>query len=139
MSDETNVFCSACQAELAETFIEPARKDEPCPSCGSTRRLVQIISEEALDRTNRPIREMVRTKIRMRGGKKPILEEVSGDDWSRSRAKWVQLDRVLDRANDHYQERVVDLDSGEVIHECDEPLSEHRGHGAARPGGNSGT
>jgi hypothetical protein len=40
---------------------------------------------------------------------------------------------VIDRANDYYHEKDVDKDSEEVIHECEEPLSQHFGHGSAKP------
>jgi hypothetical protein len=44
-----------------------------------------------------------------------------------------QVDRIMDRDNDRYAETVVMRDSGEVVYHCDEPLSEHRGHGSDRP------
>jgi hypothetical protein len=42
------------------------------------------------------------------------------------------LERVLDRADDRYRETVTMIHTGEVVHCCDEPLSQHRGHGSAR-------
>lgn len=39
--------------------------------------------------------------------------------------------RVIDRQNDHYVERVRSTE-GTLLQERDEPLSHHRGHGAAR-------
>jgi hypothetical protein len=39
---------------------------------------------------------------------------------------------LIDRAGDWYEETVVDLATGETIHECSEPLSEHWEHGSAR-------
>jgi hypothetical protein len=34
-----------------------------------------------------------------------------------------------------YEEVVIDDETGETIHECREPLSDHTGHGSARPRG----
>lgn len=31
-----------------------------------------------------------------------------------------------------YSEKVTDTETGEVIHECNEPLDQHQGHGAAK-------
>ncbi len=43
-------------------------------------------------------------------------------------------ERVIDRQNDRYFEKVTLYASGEVTHLCEEPLSKHRGHGAAKKG-----
>jgi hypothetical protein len=40
--------------------------------------------------------------------------------------------RILDRAQDQYVETVTMQDTGEVVHHCTEPLSQHQGHGSAR-------
>ncbi len=39
---------------------------------------------------------------------------------------------ILDRRKNNYHKVVTDPDTGEVLYECKEPLSEHRGHGSAR-------
>ena len=39
---------------------------------------------------------------------------------------------MIDREADTYDETVTDPESGEIVHECHEPLSEHRGHGSAK-------
>jgi hypothetical protein len=49
---------------------------------------------------------------------------------------WALIDekkeRVIDREEDFYFERITDLETGEVIHHCEEPLSSHQGHGGAK-------
>lgn len=62
--------------------------------------------------------------------------------WSRRR-RWIifgtQVDATgrrvnrhdeYDRDADRRRELIVDADTGEVIHEYDRPLSQHRGHGS---------
>jgi hypothetical protein len=44
----------------------------------------------------------------------------------------VKVERSIDRLEDRYSERVTDVDTGEVIRQCDEPLSAHQGHGSAK-------
>jgi hypothetical protein len=61
-------------------------------------------------------------------------EVTSGADYSVTRQRWVRFYRLPDRAGDQYEELVVDPETGEVIHSCKEPLSEHRGRGAAKNG-----
>lgn len=39
---------------------------------------------------------------------------------------------VIDRKNDQYKERVINAETGEVIHSCEELLSKHTGHGTAK-------
>lgn len=38
--------------------------------------------------------------------------------------------RLIDKDANRYFEKVTDPDTGQVLHECNEPLSEHRGHGS---------
>ena len=40
--------------------------------------------------------------------------------------------RVIDRGNNWYEEVVVDEETGKVVHENCEPLSDHKGHGSAK-------
>ncbi len=40
--------------------------------------------------------------------------------------------RIIDRENNWYEEVVVDEETGEVVHENSEPLSDHKGHGSAK-------
>ncbi|QIB67806.1 hypothetical protein Ami103574_00055 [Aminipila butyrica] len=40
--------------------------------------------------------------------------------------------RLVDRRNDKYYEKIIDLETNEVTHFCEEPLSEHYGHGSAK-------
>jgi hypothetical protein len=70
---------------------------------------------------------------RSQGGKgRPYREEIDGDDLWRKTGQWVQLTRTIDRSADWYSEKVVDTRTGEVVHQCEEPLSAHRGHGSAK-------
>ena len=66
------------------------------------------------------------------GYTKPILEDFSRDEVRRLDGKPVRRRRVIDRLNDQYEERVTEKKTGQVLHECKEPLSKHRGHGSAK-------
>ena len=68
-----------------------------------------------------------------RGGKgKPFIETISGDDLHRKKGKWNLITRTIDRENNLYSETITDQDTGIIIHQCIEPLSEHRNHGSAK-------
>ena len=44
----------------------------------------------------------------------------------------MKKERLLDRKNNLYIERIVDMDTGEVVRDIQEPLSDHRRRGAAK-------
>ncbi|MCG6537661.1 MAG: hypothetical protein L7F78_23840 [Syntrophales bacterium LBB04] len=44
----------------------------------------------------------------------------------------MKLSRVIDREKDIYYEVVFNPETGEIFHGCQEPLSQHRGHGASK-------
>ena len=107
-------------AECGEML--PFRMDDeeimPCPVCGSTRRIEDDIKEKMT----------FRAKPHGATGRQE-LEITLGDDFHRKERKWKKIKRVIDRGNDHYEERVVDPKTGETVHSCQEPLSVHTGHG----------
>jgi hypothetical protein len=67
------------------------------------------------------------------GKVRPHLEKKVGDEFQYSTGRWLHLEQTVDHENDLYTEKLTDPESGEVIRDVQERLSEHRGHGAARP------
>ena len=59
-------------------------------------------------------------------------EETTGQDWSVSLNRWVTKHRIVDRDADRYLEFVVDDETGDILHECEEKLSDHQGRGLAK-------
>lgn len=126
---EFSVQCGGCGAVLDETAQQAERK--PCPNCGSDLRQINLSVTDELQ-----IKEQVGMKAKdpTKTGKQKIrIEQLIGDDLHRNSGKWYKKVRVLDRENDRYLEEVIDPDTGAVIHRCEEPLSEHHGHGSAKP------
>lgn len=66
------------------------------------------------------------------GAKAPFIESGDGPDHSRDLGKPVRKRCVIDRERDEYLEHIEDYETGQVLHHCQEPLSEHRGHGDAK-------
>ena len=131
MSDmPPTVTCGDCGRELAEDPDGSVDSREPCFGCGSTSRHFQVsVSDTIVFRTK------LGAKARHPGKRKPFHEQVVGADLHRKSGKWMHLERLIDRENDWYSETVTDPETGEVVHECHEPLSEHKGHGSARQTG----
>ena len=99
----------------------------PCCACGSTVRTHNILITEML-----AVRDGFGLKAKRPGQKKPYVEDLSMPDYSRSRGKHVHRLRVIDRDNNHYFEKITDYETGEIIHHCEEPLTQHQGHGEAK-------
>ena len=127
MSD-SSVKCGNCGRPLDEDRNEPNR--QPCEECGSiTRTVKRAASDEA------EFKERLGLKVKdplLTGRNKFRVEQVCGDELRRASGTWVKKVRVIDRENDKYLEVVTDPVTGEIVHRCDEPLSEHFGHGSAK-------
>ncbi len=120
------VQCAECNRFLDEASSMGSCR-EPCPSCGGTRRVFRIHVVETVT-----VRTGMKAKHVRPGLGRPVWEGESGDIyWWRDGNKYVRLMRDFDRENNWYDEVITDPETGEIIHECHEPLSEHQGHGSA--------
>ena len=128
----SGVSCSNCGEQLSLEVASSQHK-RPCANCGSTTRDIAITVEDSItlhdgvgwetDDPSLPSRKKQ---------KKTRVEGSSGSEWSTRLAKMVHKERLIDRKNNRYKESVTDIQTGEVIHEVDEPLSQHTGHGSAK-------
>ena len=119
--------CGECGVVLEDSPSFPPESRTPCPACGSITRAIQVSISESI-----VVREKLGMKTKHEEAKKPYIESVSGDDLHRKTGKWMKLSRLIDRENNLYKEEVKDLATGDIVHRCDEPLSDHRGHGSAK-------
>jgi hypothetical protein len=123
----TIVRCGNCKQELNEAAGTQPEKRLPCPLCGSTSRAFdETIVEHVVLSAN------VGMKAKHKDGGKPFIEQKSEKGFNRDRNKPVNITRVIDRQNDKYKEEIIDPETKEVIHKCEEPLSSHVGHGNAK-------
>jgi hypothetical protein len=58
--------------------------------------------------------------------------QIVGDDYTVDTRKWNKKHRVIDVDNDWYSEKIIDSETGEILHFCEEPLIQHRGRGSAK-------
>lgn len=123
----TTVKCGKCGTQLDEDTSTSTETLLPCPACNSLTRAIDVTVHDSVT-----IREKLGLKGRHADGGKPFIEQVHGADLHRDTGTWRYLDRIIDRENDKYYEVVKDPETGEILHECQEPLSKHRGHGAAK-------
>ena len=125
--DNISVLCGKCKSPLEEDPHIPPDQRIPCPSCGSTARIFQVSIHDSI-----VMKSKLGMKAKHPAGGKPFIEQVTGDDLHRKTNKWMNLSRVYDREKDLYKEIITDPITGEVVHECIEPLSKHTGHGDAK-------
>ena len=119
-------FCSACGVPI-DTKLDKADERQPCSKCAATARTINVSITEAVT-----ARAGLGVKAKHQGDKKPFIEDLSLPSFSVNRQKLVHHQRVIDRDKDIYLEKVTDYETGELIHECEEPLSSHTSHGSAK-------
>jgi hypothetical protein len=123
-TDASYTECGECGVILAQARTE-AEAALPCPACGSTRRSIGVgIIESAV------ARDGIGMKAKRVGQKKPFVESLSLSSLSGRLGKLVHHERLIDRDNNVYHEKVTDYETRTVIHEQKEPLSVHIGHGS---------
>ena len=118
--------CKNC-GELIDTTKDTPTYKTPCNNCGSTCRIYTANIIE-----NVQIADRWEVIGKRPGKKKPFCEEIIGFDYSHNSKKIVKKERLIDRDNNKYHEKITDYQTGETIHHCEEPLSEHFGHGSAK-------
>jgi hypothetical protein len=125
-SDLEAVWCRECGAKLDEAVDLLPPQHKPCPACGSSKRHIKVLVEVGIGIS-------VGTRIvgRAPGEKKPFVESRAEPSKSIKLGRDVHHERTIHR-NNRYTEKVTDTITGTVLHDYDELLSEHRGHGSAK-------
>ncbi len=101
-----------------------------CPKCGSDLRTVNISA--TLEGKSHLF---IGYTLKKEGLKKPVVESIHRLETQKSTGRIMEKSRLIDLENDQYIEHVVDNITRETIHRCEEPLSEHKGHGSAKKKG----
>jgi hypothetical protein len=63
---------------------------------------------------------------------KPVTEAKTGVETYRATGRDQFVQRHIRCARGWYDEMIRDAESGEIVHECHEPLSDHQNHGDAK-------
>jgi hypothetical protein len=131
MADESlrGAYCANCRYAFAE-----GQSATPMPDVRQRlSRHVYSSARASIGATTTS--SAVRREKHRRRGQKPALEIVHGVELHRDSGELREVDRVVDRVNNRYSERVTASD-GTVLVDQSHPLTEHQGHGAAQaPGG----
>ncbi|MFA4906713.1 MAG: zinc ribbon domain-containing protein [archaeon] len=128
MSEQTTeIRCKDCGLLLDENPGAKIEDRKPCPGCGSSTRSIYMSIEDRV-----VVSDSISSKLKSPGIKKPVIETISGSELYKRENILVNKERIIDRKHNRYHEKVVDPKTGEIIHEVEEPLSDHRKHGNAK-------
>lgn len=120
--------CGVCGTDLPASEVTGTPESRtPCPSCGSLARRASLLVQETVT-----VRDGVGYKAKRAGERKPFRQAFDYPATQRSTGAPTRHERLIDRDNDRFFERVVEEGTGRVLHETDHPLSEHKGHGSDR-------
>jgi len=129
LEDINPAYCGECDTTLSEEYCLPDPDRLPCPVCGATERRFEVsvhAKATILETLNMLGVRAGKSKTKgwfIRTRTATVRQHNRGDELALH-------ERAFDRENDRYFEKVTMLDTGEIVHYCDEPLSEHCGHGA---------
>lgn len=120
------VKCRDC----GEIYLESERA---CPQCGSTHKIIEIECEASSMAINFQVEHIQGINPHLPSKKRMRWDMISRDTVQRADGVTpIHHSRLIDKDEDIYMEKVVNLQTGETIHECEEPLSHHTGHGSAK-------
>jgi hypothetical protein len=119
--------CDDCGYERAGPTL--ADNLTQCPKCGSASQTIAASRSDQI-----AWRESWRAQVRDGSlpSKRRLRRDIfTGADQRKSHGDFVHKERVIDKDTDRYRE-LVRTESGEIIHEVDESLTDHFGHGSAK-------
>jgi hypothetical protein len=131
------IKCANCNGAINEPCGISEELRKPCPQCGSLGRHIEKSLHDTINLDDRLSKRFKHIDPSLTGKERVRLDEITGEQLNRGSGKWVQKEWWIDR--DHnppwYYERITDIDTGEVLRICSQPLSEHRGRGSAKTEG----
>ena len=117
------VICSHCGKELKD-------EKETCPRCGGDAHAITMEINEAVEIPQ--CIQICRIDEKRHNKEKDRRTMKMEDSYSVNVKKYRNRWMDIDRDKDSYLEIVQDKETGEIVHYCAEPLSQHQGHGSAK-------
>lgn len=117
------VICNKCDWHF--DFIGGFDESTVCPNCKVNDWNYDVLEEE-----KKELYHKSKLKERTKQGKKPFRETTIGEEFYNKTKQWHHITRIIEREDDVYYEKITNHETGEVIKEVLENLSDHQGHGA---------
>ncbi|MBN1692656.1 MAG: hypothetical protein JW845_03775 [Dehalococcoidales bacterium] len=110
--------CKNCGAELS-----PNDRRAPCPKCGSTKRIIDLSVNDGFI-----LSESMGLRQKQKGFKKFKFDLIQGhfNSGDPKLKKGVDIFRTINKEKNEYNQVVKDRETGKIIHEEHEPLTQHR-------------
>lgn len=116
-----DIICGGCGAGLpGGKTDETGGSRASCRVCGFTQRKFMVSLSERIE-----LLSSLSAKHRRPGVKRPLLELQWGAVVGRD-GRAVNKERIIDRVKNRYVEKVVDRETGGVLRDLEEPLTQHR-------------
>lgn len=121
MESEQQIFCENCNQKLQSL-------SELCKSCGSAKKNIVL---EFVDKIEPTLKDCLSGKVQnpFLRSKDKLREKFTLGASQSANGEWVEKNQIINRDKDYYFEEVKNSE-GEIIHHCEEKLSEHIGHGS---------
>jgi ribosomal protein L40E len=122
MEDMEKIICADCNSVLPN-------ENDKCKKCGSTKKIIKIHVKDTMQ-----IYDGLGFKVKDKtknSKKNPVLSAFQGAEIHKCSGKLVNKEREVDKINNRYYEHVETF-NGEILHHCDEKLTDHQGHGSAK-------
>ncbi len=129
--DKIAWLCERCDLRTetdGESEIKPA-----CPVCqGPLFRIREIYVSDLI--SSKDITEFtdVKGKNDNYPSKRKLRRHIQSGMRKGADGRVVNVRRVINVDADEYVEKIIDLETGKIIHDCKEPLRDHRGRGSAK-------
>lgn len=120
-----NITCSDCGNELS------SETNSPCRNCGSTNRNIHLF-DHGVGEEHMKLKVKEFDQNRKNSRHKAIRETTVGEDYQRKTETWLNIHMVVDRILNLYKKTLTNPGTGEIVRDVQEPLSEHKGYGAAK-------
>src|SRR3954447_26432427 len=130
---ETNrtVECGDCGEPLDAGNLTPGTTPTPCPKCRSMKQKVKLsFSDEITAKARDSLKGKVKDSS-FPSKKKVRREFFYGSDERKSKGDYIYKEREIDKDANRYRELIRE-ESGEVIRDIEQPLTDHIGHGSAK-------
>jgi hypothetical protein len=128
-------MCRACGVERIGPGIGDLPGDRtPCANdgCGSVDVAIDVVIADVAVARDLLVAKLKDASLGSRKGRE--VDVTTGAEYFRQGERWHRVDRIVNYADDWYDETITDETTGTVVRECHERLSDHQGRGgAARP------
>lgn len=124
------VKCGECGLALPPEW-SGSPDENPCPACGSVFKQVEITLVDTIPVPRDYLSYDVIDKA-FSSRRNPRKQLVNRPSHSRDDDRMRDEYRLIDKYRNEYHKVITDQETGEIVYECHERLTDHQGRGSAR-------